>query len=176
MTAWTEDVENALHAWVVAGSQLPPERVVWAQQGGPVPESPWVSMRCSVLRTLGLDWVDYTPAATPVPGGEATAHVRGPRVATLELQCYGDATAAGVAPQAVLDRVVASARLPSVSATLRAAGVSVASSEPTQFLGQVADSARFEPRAVARVQLHLASEITEPATVIETVQTVNNLT
>lgn len=174
--AWNSTVEDAIHAWIVAGSGLPAAKVVWALQRGPIPESPYISARCAVLRSPGIDWIDAEATGDPIPSDGARLRVRGPRVATLELQCFADPTdAAGAAAQSILNDVVASARLPSVREGLRAAGVGVSTSEPIQFAGVVTDKVGFEPRAITRVMLHLANEVSETGPNIETVQLVNQI-
>lgn len=51
-------MEDAIHAWVVAGSGLPATSVRWAQQTDPRPAGPYISVRLRSLRGVGHDWVD----------------------------------------------------------------------------------------------------------------------
>ena len=51
-------MEDAIHAWVVAGSGLPATSVRWAQQTDPRPAGPYISVRIRSLRPVGQDWVD----------------------------------------------------------------------------------------------------------------------
>jgi hypothetical protein len=59
--AW-ETVENALRAWVAAASGLPDSptdrRVIWAQQAGPRPNDPWISLNVTSVLRVGQDWTD----------------------------------------------------------------------------------------------------------------------
>jgi len=172
-SAWNSSVENAIHAWVVAGSGLPADKVIWSLQTGPLLELPYITMRCAVVSTSGLDWIDLEFAANPTPENEVDYIVRGSRRALLELQCYADATdVTGMAAQSILGNVIASARLPSIRSALNTAKIGVSVAEPIQFLGQVADSVGFEPRAITRIPMHLVNEISETGTFIETVQIV----
>jgi len=51
-------MEDAIHAWVVAGSGLPAASVRWAQQTDPRPAGAYISVRIRSLRPVGQDWVD----------------------------------------------------------------------------------------------------------------------
>jgi hypothetical protein len=236
---WTA-VEDAIHDWVVTGSGIPGARVIWAQQSGPRPSTPWISMRLLTIATHGIDYVDHDtqvlalddddvesvdagddeltltaheyetgdgpvrltttgtlPAglslatdywievvdantirlATSFPdamngapvdvtdggsgthtisttddslrqGEEAIATVRGARIATLSLQCFGgNAT--------VLDTVAAAAALPDVADALHAASIGVIELGPAQSIDGLVGAALFEPRAVAAHRLYL---------------------
>lgn len=54
--AWTA-MEDALHAWVVAGSGLPATSVLWENQGASRPDGPFISMRLSSIEARGQDWI-----------------------------------------------------------------------------------------------------------------------
>jgi hypothetical protein len=100
--------------------------------------------------------------------------VRGTRTACLWLQCFGEA----VGDQnviAILDRVRAGAKLPSVKQALNTAGIGVGSSDPTRFLGRSINRANFEPRGILEIYLHLSSEISELGTFIQTAELVNEI-
>lgn len=53
---WTA-IEDAIHAWVVAGSGLPATSVLWEGQGAPRPAGAFVSMRLSSIESRGHDWI-----------------------------------------------------------------------------------------------------------------------
>lgn len=55
--AWTT-VEDAIHAWVAAGSGLAATSVVWEAQQGPRPAGPYISMRLGGVEAQGRDWVE----------------------------------------------------------------------------------------------------------------------
>jgi hypothetical protein len=65
-SAWTA-VEDAIHAWVVAGSGLPAASVLWENQGAPRPAGAFVSMRLSSIEARGHDWlqVENNPLVIP---------------------------------------------------------------------------------------------------------------
>lgn len=57
---WTS-IENALQAWIaasVASAGIPAARVIWAQQDGVRPVSPWVSLKLWGLKPDGIGWID----------------------------------------------------------------------------------------------------------------------
>jgi hypothetical protein len=51
-------IENAVHAWVMAGSGLAADKVIWAQQEGPRPSGTYVALRFMSVRQVGQDWAD----------------------------------------------------------------------------------------------------------------------
>lgn len=51
-------IQNALHAYVVGGSQLDASRVRWAQQDAPRSDEPGIVMRLSIFDDVGMPWVD----------------------------------------------------------------------------------------------------------------------
>lgn len=60
MTIPWSTVENGIHSWVVSGSGLAADHVIWAQQSGPRPVGVYISLRFITLRTLGRDWTNWT--------------------------------------------------------------------------------------------------------------------
>lgn len=55
---WTA-IRKAIHRWVVAGSDLPGEKVVWARQpGSPRPPAPAIIMEISTINGEDMSWVD----------------------------------------------------------------------------------------------------------------------
>lgn len=58
-------IKDAIHAWVVAGSGLPADRVRWGGYNVPQPDDitqAWISMRISSVRQPGSDWNRYEDA------------------------------------------------------------------------------------------------------------------
>lgn len=261
-------VENAIAAWVFAGSGLATGQVAWARQVGKRPPSPpWISMRIIALPPHGIDYADYnenflslsddviesvdagadtmtltahayetgdgpvqlTTTGT-LPAGlalatdywlevvdpntvkvaatfpdamngvaiditdagagthtisatattrrsteEVTATVRGSRIATLSLQCFGGDALGSSSPLAILDAVGAAAALPDVAAALHAANIGVLSIGGASEIDGLVGRALFEPRAVAQHRLHLPLELAAaaPSSVIEYVEVRN---
>jgi hypothetical protein len=160
-------VEDAVHAWVVAGSGLPASHVTWAAEatgGGPVPSGAYISMRLLGVTRVSDDWLISRSA-----GGEIVHHVRGTRHPTLELTCFaGERYGAGRA-QMVLERVLASIRLPSIAAGLRAGGVGVGVKGRVR-VASVPRSTMFDPRAIVEVGLHIGIDVSETGQSIESVE------
>lgn len=52
-------VLKAIHAWVVAGSGLAEDKVVFGGQAGQRPEAPAIIMRISNISDVGTMWLDY---------------------------------------------------------------------------------------------------------------------
>lgn len=165
MIDWTT-VENAVHAWVVSGSQFPSERVIWAAQSGPRPDGQIVVLRFADLVEVGRDWRLVVDAPSPSSGAEVLHQLQGHRVATLSLQVFGGWPLGANSNLAVLARVLAATKLPSVLSALRAANVGIlASGRPLAIDGS--RGSILEPRAVAEVQLCLVAELAEAGTYVE---------
>lgn len=114
-------------------------------------------------------------ATTTRHGAEVVHRVRGPRLARLQLQCFGAAVGA-TSPQAILEGVLAAPKLPTVSAGLRVAKVGVGSADGPRWIGGDLGGVIFEPRGLAEIRLHLAGEITETGSYFEFVEIENQLT
>ena len=56
-----DTIENAFYNWVLAGSGLTSDKVVWSQQAGPRPAGPAIVMRLSNFNESGQAWIDYEP-------------------------------------------------------------------------------------------------------------------
>ena len=119
-------------------------------------------------------------ATTVRAGQEVTQYTRGPRQATLQLQCFAGAPTGGLptgttSPVAILHDALSAHALESVNSILVNAGVGVAGWEPIQSIDGVVNTTRFEPRAITTVHLHLASELVETSTYIQTVNATDQI-
>lgn len=172
-------MRDALHAWAVAGTGLAAAKVIWSDQGDAAtrpatrPAPPYVSMKLIVSdQTRGMDWIDVKNAPAPADGAEIQHTARGPRTATLSVQCFGlAATAAdgagGSSPHALLARMKARQRLPTVRDALKAANIGVGTTTGVSDASAVINSATSEPRAVFTATIHYVSEESETGTYIE---------
>lgn len=159
-------IEDAIHAWVVAGSGLDAQHVIWTGDGpsGPMPAGTYISMRLLREETASQDWL------VPQRDGDmVVAHVRGTRYPTLELTCSAGASYGALRASSILSRVLAAIRLPSVSAGLRAGSVGVGVRGPIRTVPGVR-SMMFDPRAIVEIGLHTMIDISEVASEIRTVQ------
>jgi len=257
-------IEDAIQAWIVAGSGLASDHVTWAGQTAPRPTGEFISMRLTMLNLTGRDFFERTdnivvvasqaitavstiagtltiPAhglvtgqgplvlgGTPpaplalltsywpvvvdantikvassfpnaiatvpttivltgtgtaptiagplsvLPGAEVIQKLRGPRQAMLTLQCFAGAPTGGAptgttSPFSILNDAITSYALESRSNALNAAGIGIGHVESIKAIDGIVNTTRFEPRAVATVFLHLASELVETSTYIQTV-------
>lgn len=166
---WTQ-IEDAIIAWIRAGSGLNAEYVLWESQNAPKPDADqdtdgtWISVNVLVLDTIGIDWRDYKDADNPQPGAELTVEAKGSRLCEIRLQCYTDPRHrrpnAGIQ---ILDNVKLADRLNDA--------VGFASFGPATFVGFERTKTIFEPRAVMTGQFFLVRGITGTATFIEFVDT-----
>lgn len=87
-----EDVEDAIHAWVVATSGLDENHVVWSYQGGVAPEYPFIQLTIATSRGVGHDWVKHRPVALAFADVTVTAD---PLTDKLAAVAHGFATGDG---------------------------------------------------------------------------------
>lgn len=167
-------IENALHAWVVAGSGLPAEKVIWAQQDAPRPAPPFIAMRLRNPQRIGQDWLDVVDAGV-TPGQEIQIKSRGTRTMTLSLQAFSAASTGINAAVMQLDAVRSVSNLPTVRDALNTAGLGLGPFEGVQSLDGVLSESVFEPRATMGALLFLSSEVSEFATYIETAEITNEI-
>lgn len=158
--------QAAVHAWVVAGSGLAADRVIWSGQNGPRPAAPWISLSITQVDAPKVDWRDVRPAASPSAGRELTASTRGVRAASLSIQAFSPAGVGLLAPTSLLEAVRLAATLPSVREALGGAGVGVADLGSVRDVGGVLGGSVFEPRAHVDVRLNLVVQLSEPMTYI----------
>lgn len=160
-------IENALHAWVVAATNLAASAVIWGYTGAPRPTAPYIAMSLDTLGQIGHDWVVYDDAPAPVlDGAELRARARGHRTARLQLQCFA-VEGSEHAAVALLDRALTGLSL--YATALDAAGVGLGDVSPIQLV-EGRRGSLLEPRAITDVGLHLASELEGRETYIERVQ------
>lgn len=160
---WSTAMEDAVHAWIVSGSGLAADHVIWSDRG-PLPSGPYISMRLLSIESVSRDAI-----RSATDGDDIVHSLSGPRQATLELTAF---SAAAVGPEqgvVILDRVFAARELPSVSLLLRAANLGVGRRGRTRLFSGTR-SGMFDPRAIVEIQLHTTSEISEVGSAIERVR------
>ncbi len=167
MIAWTT-VQAAIHAWVVSSSGLSAGNVIWSDQPGPRPSSPYIVMAVTGLIRIGQDAKNVTAVPFPTPGAEININLRGTRVLVLGLQCFDGSPVGAASGVGILEDVRTKQRLPTTHGLLSAAGVNVTRCGDIGALTSGSlGAARFEPRALMEVRINLSSEVTELATYIE---------
>lgn len=174
--AW-QQIEDAIHAWVVNGSGLAADRVVWAGQNQPERAVPFITIRVSSIRRRGNDWTNVEDAASPAPGAELQKVIRGPRIIGLTIQCFAASPIGAAGALAILENVAIAVQRPVVSEVLDAARVGIGNISDVEALDGVIGSTLFEPRAIMTVSLHTVSELDAGTlTYIETVDVENQTT
>lgn len=174
--SWTA-VENAIQAWVVAGSGLVGSKVIWAQQNSPRPDGTYIALRVTYIRRLGLDWLDVLDSDPVTPGAEIRQIARGVRECTLNIQCYNGDPMGDNSATARLHSVVSYAKFPSLRNMLNAAGVGLAHFESVNSIdGFTGVAGIFEPRSTLDCTFFLASEVVETNTYIQAVQEIGTVT
>lgn len=162
-------IENAIHAWIAAGTQLAAAQVIWAAQRGPTPVGVYVSLRLAELRRVGLDWIDQVEVEDPEPGEELEFHVRGPRTLNLSIQLFNAPGVGAGNGTALLERALTARALPSIAAALRAGGVGIGEVGAVIPIDGDRDGL-FESRASVDVAIHVAADLVELGTYIERVE------
>lgn len=172
--AFQPDVGDALWSWVVAGSGLDADHVIWtpesAGETGPVPTDTYIAMRLRELRRVSSDWM-----LTERFEDTFTHRVAGARQATLELTCFAGAAGGVLRASGVLDRLLTSIRLPSVAALLHAGNIGIGTRGPIRVVNG-ARSGMFDPRAIVEIELHLVAEMSESGAAIERLRVTNETT
>lgn len=172
MIAWST-FENAIHTWLRVATAIPAERILWARQNAARPDGDgaWISISRTDVSSGGRDWVTHRLRPAPVTAGqEITYVVNGTRTVTLSIQCYGGTATGDGSPEALLDRARLMLSLPSRRAAFQAANVGVGEIRGPRVLDGLRTPVVIEPRAILEMDCHLAAEVTETGTYIETVE------
>lgn len=169
---WTA-VENALRAWVKAGSGLDNEHVIWAEQGGPRPDGAFVTVRIGDLVPVGaFDEVTHGYDATQPLGEEIEHVVRGERSCMVSVQAFTPEVMGSASARAVASRVLTALQRPSVRDALEAAGLSVYDPGTVKYVPAIVGT-EFEARAVLEVGFYLVETASERGGYIAKVQVTN---
>lgn len=156
-------IEDAIQAWVVAGSQLAADHVIWAGErgAGPAPAGTYISLRFIASNRVSMDWIKAERA-----GSSVIFHVRGTRHPTLEITCSAGANYGSRRAEQIIERVLTAIKLPSVAKSLRAGGVGVGTRGPVRVVPGIR-SQMLDPRAIVEVGLHIMIDISEHGSSIE---------
>lgn len=163
-------IEDALHAWVAAGSGLGTSKVIWYGQNGKALTGSYVVLRVLAIRPVGNDWVDTVDNPSPSAGAEVLNKVRGMRRVRLQLTCFAGTPIGASGAASILNDVLTSIALPSRSDALAAAGVGISNLGDVTAIDGVINSNLLEPRALAEVVFFAAAELVETGTYIQHVQ------
>lgn len=169
------DIEDAIHAWIVAGSGLNASQVIWATQDGPQPQSrPFVTIRIGDLIALGAHdeaiIVDHTGDLTPPdPGEELEERVVGVREFGVSVQVFSDAKVGAASGRYYASRIQTALALPAVRFALNEVGLSPFDAGRVREISAILDSA-FEARFLLEARFYVVEELSEYETYISHVE------
>ncbi len=169
----SDQLEQAIHAWVTATSELAAGLVRWKRQtNGGQPDGCFIAMEVVEAREVGPGWLQAAPAPTPVPGADLTFTQVGPMRAVLSLDCFlGNGKWNAERPDRRLANVIRSRLLPLRGQALRAAGLGFGAAEPIQLF-DLSRTMVHESRARARIAIHYIARASELGTSIARVEAV----
>lgn len=156
-------IKNAIQAWVVAGSGLAGNHVVWGSlrdsRGNPVPRPSgmFISLQIAGLRSPGFDDANtYTEASNVL-----SQTLQGPRVLVLFMQVFQGSPTGGsdIGALSLLNDLLAAVARDDIAQALQLAKVSIGSYDDAQYVPGAYNDAKQELRAFTTVRLHVRSRI-----------------
>lgn len=166
-------IEDAIFAWVLAGSGLPAVNILWYGQNQPARSTPYITLKLAVAQSRGQDWVATEVNPTPSAGAELLQVVRGVRRLTLTVQCFASTPLGALGACSILSDIATAASLPSVGIALNVGGISVADIGDVSAVDGGVNFTVFEPRAVMTATLYAVAEMSETITSIDSVAVQN---
>lgn len=161
--AW-DTIKDAIQAWIVLGSGLAGNRVVWQGQRDshgnivPHPSGTYISIGVIGLRQPGFnDWTGYDVSAN-----QLQQFVQGPRIVVLSIKCYqGIPTGTDdIGPLQILSDVLTASDSDDVNESLTAAFLGIGTYDDAQLSVQKLNDSKQEVFAFTTVQIHTKSDIT----------------
>jgi|SRR5579859_2887251 len=169
-------IEDAIQAWVKAGTGLDDAKVIWSRQEGEQPSQPFVSMYRANLDTDGIDFVSSFTDLTRPAGQEVEQRVQGNRQFMLSVNAYTAQEAIGNGSAfALMSKLKTSAALPSQIANLGDAGLSIFDFSQIRDLSAI-DNALWESRAQLDIHFYVAESVSEYSGYIDEVHTTGTIT
>ncbi len=171
---------KAIRDWVFTSSGLVADSagrgpVVWARNKAPRPSKPYIAVSISAEREHGAPWTTTRDADDPQPGADLEIAVTNIATATLTLECFAvDHPWEVVRPEKVLSRVLASRNLPTRAEALRQGGVGFGPVGAVQ-LDELDRGGFTESLARATIVVHLANQVSELGTWMESIETESDL-
>lgn len=158
--------EAVIQAWAAAATGIPVERVIWANQKGPRPATPWIKLLTIVDDEVGEDALTVVDNEA---GGENDILHRqdGLRRLVVSVQCFGEPTGADH-PVKVLRRL--RSRLPAAIAPLEAGGLSSALVGSINDISALVADAEREARAQVDVTFYELERFEEAGVSIDSVE------
>jgi hypothetical protein len=161
-------IEDAVLAWVRAGSSYADDKVILEAQGGSAPVGDYIAVKIGgPSGSSSLDEVRLSTDLTQV-GQEVEQLVIGQRELGVSVKAFTSKTTGDSSGSALLGRVKTAIGLPSVRGALIDAGLGVTDVGDVQDLSTVF-GAEFEGRALLEVRFHVVDTASERTGYIETV-------
>lgn len=169
-------IEDAIHAWVVAGSGLDGANVIWANQDVPIPASGAYIMIRATARPIGRGWLNYSTNPGEPAGEELIEEHNSMAEVEVQLTAFdGDATGASRGSNLIM-RCRAYAQFSAQRALFKAAGWAPARWSDIQDISQIVGAgggSLFEPRALASAFGFSSVNLQSTSTYIEIVEMVH---
>lgn len=162
---WT-DLENAIHAWVVAAAGLAADKVVWADQRVPQ-RPPFVTLKHVALVPVGVDQLQQTTDLEAPPGQEITFTAKGIRRMTVSIQAFTAAVTGSGSARELVGKVLTAMALPSVYEPLELAGLVWRNQGSITDLSALLET-EWQSRAAMTVEFYCVDSAAEKTTYIET--------
>jgi len=170
---WTA-IEDALHAWVVASTGYPANRVLWRDQDANAKVADRITLHISGPIVLGTDEQATATDLLQPAGQEITLSVRGDREWSLQVECYTGATTTTSDAKSILSKLQTVGQLPSKLALLDAQGITVFDHGSVQYTPEIREVA-YQGRALLLMRFYsrdVASEKTGYIAEVEITDTV----
>lgn len=172
-----EELENAVRAWVLAGSNLPDGKVIFSDQNGvsPIP-GPAAIIRFGDLSPIGVDATSHDYDVSRPAGQEIEFTVEGVREVVVEVSFFAADTVGNASARATASACATAVHLPSIRDALNAAGVGVMQVSAVRWvpsvdggkqLGQAVLEARLVLRQTASERTGYISEVEYNQTITE---------
>lgn len=167
--------ESTVRAAIVSACGLASaeSKVIWSHQNGTRPALPYITLRLTPMRTLGIDGTRHTYNGAAPAGTEITLSHGGMREFGLSVQVFGDVLGSTGAV-ATMEALKSSLNKVTIREALEAAGVSFFDFGQVVDLTQIEDTA-FEGRAAMEIRGYTTQEITETLGYIQTVDTTGTI-
>lgn len=164
-------LEDALRAWVMAGSGLAAGQVIFQQQTGRRPDGAFATVRVGGSRQVGaFDEVQNLTDIGRDPGSEIELRVTGIRELPVTVQFFSAASVGDVTPTETAARTQLALSLPSVRTALAAAGLTPFDAGSINNIAALLGT-KFEARAVLETRFYSIRTLSEFAGYIDTVNT-----
>ena len=170
---WTA-IEDALHAWVVASTGYPANRVLWRDQNANAKVADHITLHLSGPIVLGTDELKSSTDLLQPPGQEVTLSVRGDREWSLQVECFTGQVTTSSDAKGILSTLQTVGQLPSKLTLLDAQGITLFDLGSVQYTPDIQEVA-YQGRALVLMRLYsrdAASEKTGYIAEVEITDTV----